>query len=258
MSAIYEVYLDVMAIQNLVSDLFSLIAVNLFLQRRCGILRILLFACVGTFFNCFLFAIFSWGKYLFCVHCVVQPAVLLLLFQTRQFSEFVKEYVVSYLAGFLLGGIQQVFLMELEREAGYEAAAVLGLVVFLAAILWCRRILKEKMRYCKAELYFAKQILPVRVLNDSGNFLHDPYSGKIVSLIDRELFVSWFQEKPAIRLVPYQSLGCEEGLVEVLTIDGMKIYGTREFYIEKPVIGLADRKLFDGKPYQIIVNIQEL
>ena len=258
MGAIYEVYLDVMAIQNLLSDVVSLAAVNLILQKRRSLLRILAFACFGTVLNCFLFVSVSWGWYLFCVHCLIHPAVLLLLFREKHIVEFAKEYVFSYLCNFLLGGIRQVFFMNLGRVAGYEAAGVFGIVLFVLGILWCRQMLRERLRYRKACLYFNGKMAEVRVLNDSGNLLHDVYSGKMVSLVGRELFMQKFQDIPPTRLVPYTSLGCEDGLLEVLSIDGMKIFGNQEIFIEKPVVGLADGKLFDGKPYQMIVNVQEL
>ena len=77
MGSIYEVYIDVLAVNNFLIDLAAFMAVNLFLRRRVRAYRILIGVILGTIGSCLAFLYFkNLAAYLLFVHFVLNPAHL--------------------------------------------------------------------------------------------------------------------------------------------------------------------------------------
>ena len=90
---------------------------------------------------------------------------------------------------------------------------------------------------------------------DSGNQLKDPYTGKGVHIISKQLMDQLKLEKALAVLVPYQALGNEDGMVTVYYVDEV-IIGTqkqRKSWKKCP-LGVTKENLFKGNKYEMILN----
>ena len=91
---------------------------------------------------------------------------------------------------------------------------------------------------------------------DSGNLLTDPFLGKPVQIIDKDTAKKIFGDvMPAVRLIPFRSLGNEGALLPVCNAQEMYIYLEKNKKVLCPVIlGIADNELLQGKEYDVILQ----
>ncbi len=259
MGAIYEVYIDVLAVNNFLADLAALLAVHLFRRRRVRAYRILSGALLASAASCVLFLVCqSPAAYLLTVHFLLNPAVLFYCFRQKSKHDFFSDLCIAYFAFLILGGAVEWLQTGVGGFFSYQMAIGIALVGLPASSLWLRRQFQSRTRYVEAELCQNGRRINVKALCDSGNLLTDPYEGKPVSMIDRKLYEEAFGAAQSVRLIPYESLGCRCGLLEAVTIEELNIAsanGTKSS--KRAVLGLADHALFQNKPYSMIINPQE-
>lgn len=259
MGGIYEVYIDVLAVNNFFADLAALLAVNIFRKRFVRAHRILAGAVLGTFGSCLMFAVSaSPAAYFLTVHFLLNPAVLLFTFKEKSKQDFFSDLCMSYFAFLLIGGVTEWLYAGGLGFFTYEAAIGMALLLLLLIALWLRIQLKNRVRYAEVKLSQDGKQIQLQALSDSGNLLTDPYTGKPVSMIDRQVYENVYGRPCGVRLIPYESLGCRHGLLEAVTIEELSyVYANRAVNMKKAVLGLADHALFEKKLYQMIINPQE-
>ncbi len=259
MGAIYEVYIDVLAVNNFLVDLAALFAVNLYRKRNMRSLRILAGALAGTFLNCAVFLMFRHpAAYLLVVHFLVNPVIVWFCFREKSKQDFFSDLCVSYFMFIIIGGTVEWLYAKGSGVFSYETALIMSFAVLCAAVLWLGRRMR-RARYIQAKARQNGVWITVRALSDSGNLLTDPYTGKKASMIDRSVYEAAYGAPSAVRLIPYESLGCRHGLLEAVTIEELCfVYEERTKAVQGAVLCLADHALFEKKPYQMIINPQEI
>ncbi len=256
---IYEVYIDVLAANNFFADLAALLAVNLFRRKYVRAHRILTGAVIGTVGSCLIFLICaSPAAYFLTVHFLVNPAVVLLTFGEKSKQDFFSDLCIGYFAFLLIGGITEWLYAGGMGFFTYEAAVTAALLLLLFLVLWLRKQLKNRIRYAQVRLKQNGKHIRLQALADSGNLLTDPYTGKPVCMIDRQVYETAYGRPENVRLIPYESLGCRHGLLEAVTIEQLSYaYGNKTGNVNRAVLGLTDHALFETKQYQMIINPQE-
>lgn len=260
MGSIYEVYIDVLAVNNFLIDLAAFVAVNLFLRRRARAHRILAGAVFGTIGSCLVFLyVRNPAAYLLCVHFLLNPAALYLSFRENNRKAFIEDLCVGYFAFLIIGGAIEWVYQGGRGAVSYGMAAAAAVGVLILSVLWVGRYIKNRNRYYEVSISNGKTTVRLRALSDSGNLLHDPYTGRPVSMIDQNVFKAAFGNPQAVRLIPYESLGCRHGLLQAVTIKELcYIYENEEKCVKQAVLGLAEHELFDKKTYEMIINPEEL
>ncbi|MCI8918523.1 MAG: sigma-E processing peptidase SpoIIGA [Eubacterium sp.] len=260
MGSIYEVYIDVLAVNNFLIDLAAFMAVNLFLRRRVRAYRILIGVILGTIGSCLAFLYFkNLAAYLLFVHFVLNPAALSLSFREKNRKAFIEDLLVGYFAFLIIGGAIEWIYKDGRGTIPYGTAAAAAVGMLILAVLWTRRYLKNRSRYYEAAVSSGSTTVRLYALADSGCLLHDPYTGRPVSMIDQKVFEASFGKPQAVRLIPYESLGCRHGLIQAVTVEELHyIYENKERCVKQAVLGLADHQLFEKKAYGMIINPQEL
>ena len=111
-----------------------------------------------------------------------------------------------------------------------------------------------------AELKKGERHIRLRAYWDSGNQLTDPYTGQEISILSGSVAEKFFtKEKDLVRFVPYRSLGEKDGLIAVTNVDEMTVFqGKRAVKIPHAAIGTADKMLFDGKEYEMLLNASSI
>jgi hypothetical protein len=99
--------------------------------------------------------------------------------------------------------------------------------------------------------------LSFKALYDSGNLLTEPISGKPVSIIEKtETLIDWMTNTPEkYKVIPYKSVGNENGVLEGMVIDQLVIQLDNEQVVEdNAVIALYDGKISKGGSFSMILN----
>lgn len=256
MDFIYGVYLDALFLTNFLMDMLVLYLIGIFLRRRMRLLRLSLAAAFASAAGIvLLLASLTPVPYMLFMHLVVNPLMILIAFRCVRLSDFIRNWLLCYLFTFLSGGVMQWVNRTIFR-GGHVGLSILitACIGVGSAFLWERRHAVARQLY-PVRLGYGAQAVELAAYYDTGNLMTDPYLGKPVSIASRTEIQKLMDEKPAVRMIPFSSVGQESGLMEAITVDILEIgEGRNKVCIEAAVIGLAEESLFCGKEYQMILN----
>ncbi len=238
----YEIYADIWFLTNFVMDSIALWTAG----KSAGTT-----AAMGLFF---LMHDYLWYQLL--VHLLVNPIMVWICYRSRVWKQFFSQWVLTYLSVILLGGILE-WSMTFLTEKKYFILCLLAALIFL----WtAERILTsfrgQKMVRYNLLLITREGNISVKGFFDTGNLLMDPLAGKPVHIIKKKILKEQIEKGKLLpRMIPFHSLGMENGLLEAVTIEGMYILKENQpLYLERPVLGLADENLFQDDGCEVILN----
>lgn len=253
----YELYADLWFVTNFTMDAAALWVAGRIMKQRMRIKWLLLASFIGTAVSICLFLLldhYTW--YQIIVHLLVNPMMVWICFQSREKKVFLCQWAITYLAVVLLGGLMQWSIFYLGEEKFFIICLV-GALLFLGLV---EKILgyfhRQKDTVFDLLLVTQEGNLTAKGFFDTGNLLIDPTVGRPVHIIKKEVLKEQLEkEMLLVRLIPFHSLGREHGLLEAVTIEGMYILKEgHPLYLERPVLGLAEEKLFQDDRYDVILN----
>lgn len=253
----YELYVDIWFLTNFSMDTIALWIAGRIMKQRVRIGRLLLAGFAGTAGSiCLFFFLCDYTWYQLGVHFLVNPAMVWLCYRSRKWKQFLGQWILTYLSVFLLGGIMEWGVADLSLGGNFWlclAGALLFLMLAVkAADFFCRR---SETVY-ELLLVTKEGNIPVTGFFDTGNLLMDPAVGKPVHIVKRDILKGQLEKgQLMVRLIPFHSLGEENGMLEAVTIEGMYILREGQpLYLERPVLGLARENLFQHERYDVILN----
>lgn len=261
MRRIYEVYLDIYFVENVIMDAQLLTLTLLLLKEKIVPWRVALAALAGGMGSVLVFlsgARFGAGYMLPVL--LLDAGMLLICIKgaLRRETMFRRLAMgIIYLHGMAFAYTR---LIECADRLGggsaahaASAAVIAGIVVFILAY----RRLVEQRRIYEVTLKEQGEHVELRALFDTGNLLTDPISGKPVSVIEEtETVRQWFEKYPQkYRVIPYRSIGKEHGILEGIVVDELIIRKEEEQVVKKEtVVALYKGKLSKDGTFQMILN----
>lgn len=145
------------------------------------------------------------------------------------------------------------------RLVGEKYAQILVSVVIAGIVLFilAYRKIAESRHIYEVTLTEEGENVVYKALFDTGNFLIDPISGKPVSVVEEtDITRKWVEMYPQkYKVIPYQSVGREHGVLEGIVVDELIIQKEREQVVKKgAVIALYKGKLSGDGTFQMILN----
>lgn len=172
----------------------------------------------------------------------------------------------------IAGGMLTLFLLTIGFGGVLEALLeLLPLPFWCAAVLsvFClqmieghrRRQAAEQQNFVQVQLTCGEKRVTLRALIDTGNHLTEPLTGHPVSIIEEKaagtLLEAGWEEKKGFYLIPYHSLGREQGWMQGVSLDQMIVgSGVEETVIEKPILAIYRGSVSAGHEYQMILHPQ--
>lgn len=227
------VYLDLVILLNIVVDFLLLISTNRLTGFPVGITRCLTGAVIGGVYSglCLLPGLVFLQKWYWCI--VVLAGITIVSFGWR-FST-VRRGALFVLLSMTLGGI----------TAGMDSVNMIPLILAgIAVVLLCTVGAADPLRgtkYVRAELIWKGERYDLTALVDTGNTLKDPISGSQVLVVNPQIASRLFQftqkqlcdpvatiqksSIPGLRLIPYRSVGCPNGMLLGVSMDSVLING---------------------------------
>ncbi len=201
---------------------------------------------------------------LFLFKVFISICMLLVSFGYKDLRYFLKNFIHLYLVSMLLGG----FMYFLNIELSYKndgliffhkglSINIIGMFILgpLILIFYFKENKNLKLNYNNyytCELFLTKQHkITINAFLDTGNKLKDPYSGKSIILLNKELFDE--SKKNAI-YVPFNTLN-SHGLLRCYKVDKLVIENR---IVRNFLVGISDKKIkLDGIDCIINLNILE-
>ena len=118
-------------------------------------------------------------------------------------------------------------------------------------------------KYNKAETVYNVEIIEqgkqieLKALYDTGNALREPFSGKPVSIVERESLknIELLKKPEKYKIIPFRSIGEEHGILKGMEVDEVIIEkeGAR-IVLHQQVIAFYDGRLSQDGSFQMILN----
>ena len=257
----YELYIDVFFMVNFMMDAIILLITKKITASDSSYMRLYLGAMAGAALTCLVLILpipFSWMK-LLLFHIPVSFTMIQIGLGTGVGREFLRKWICMYLAGFLVGGVFEFLKQYLRIGSLFFAIAVVSYYVVSGLVSFLECLFVQKERQCQVILSKDGHMEKVQALIDTGNCLRDSVTKKPVHIIDAEiagkLFSSDFLRK--VRYIPYHSIGKREGLMPLVSLDGMWILKKKKIWIEKPMVAISEEPISE-EYYKIILNPEGL
>ena len=279
----YVVYLDVFFFVNFFMDFIILrIYTHIFEPQTTGF-RCVAAGLTGSFLACISLLI-PYERVVFrLLYAYVFIAVILNLIVCRKktIKKIVKGVVIIYGITIFMGGAVNLlysytylgfFLKNYINilMAGpvniFRLITYTGVSYMMLTCIW-KIIMKNKRKYEYVDvvLKLNDKSICLKGLIDTGNSLKDPYTGarvhvvqagRLNKIISREQMVSLHY-----RLVPFNSLGNSNGIIEVINMDSMTVEKkdsmgniVAEYTENNPAVGLYSGKFTKTDEYEILLG----
>lgn len=180
------------------------------------------------------------------------------LFRPKTRKYFGKLLICSYVTIFILGGA----MIGIESIGGrtymhpISWGVMVVLLVFLIEMIFLRIKVKSDIYQVILTIAGSKQCF-VTALSDSGNGLEEPISRTPVSIVEEKVIRAYKDGLKAdkFRIVPFHSIGKEQGVLEAYFIEKMEIIKEGENrVILNPMIAITKDGISTGGNYQMILH----
>lgn len=245
-----KIYIDVLWMRMFLVELYVCIFVNLWMKQERSVLRILWMTALAVSAEVLLFAAAGYGTAFTLGSLLFRALLLYALFLPKRKGVFFRLFLWSMAATVAAGGILMVCQERLPRRYWFAAGISLCALAILVSVLLEERREQHDKRLHRIVLLHNGKSLELWGLYDTGNRLMDPYVHAPVSILAESAARELDLEPERCRLIPFSSVGAQDGLLPVWTIDGVEWTGGRW---EHAVIGVTRDALFEKKDYQLIL-----
>ena len=114
----------------------------------------------------------------------------------------------------------------------------------------------RKQNLFRVELKGSKGAMVLTALLDTGNGLKEPISQRPVCLLEEGLLQNVLEKSEAMfRVVPYRSVGCEQGILYAYIVPQMVIrYGEADLVVKDVLCAEVPHKLSSKQQYEVILH----
>ena len=258
---IYEVYIDIFLAQNVLMNLQLLFLTQLLLKEKVLFVRLLAASLAGGIGAVLILVLgVDYGVCYILLVLGLDTAMILLCIQHPwkrriSYQKLVMGIIDLYGMVFAYGKLMECA----GRLVGERLAQILvtGVIIGIVMFILAYRRWAEARQIYNVTLTEEGENAVYKALFDTGNFLTDPVSGKPVSVIEEtEATRKWLEKYPhKYKIIPYQSVGKEHGLLEGIVVDELIIQKEKEQVVKKgAVVALYRGKLSKDGQFQMILN----
>lgn len=185
------------------------------------------------------------------------------------FKGLLKGMIVMLSVACLTGGVMHMVvyytyavwivrnILVTDGQLVFAGGVSVVVVILLSNML---RMHRRDISIYKVTVVIGDEKIMLQGIIDTGNQLVDVYAGKPVNVMDKSYFEGVLYQindygRLKYHIIPYTTIGNNEGMIEVITSDCMYISNSNETKAYKgALIGLSDRKVSQNGEYQALIN----
>ena len=289
------IYLDIIFVENILMNYIILFAtlVILKVKNKWQQIRLLLSGIIGS-----VYAIIVYLNILPIYSGIIAKAILSIVmvyvaFNPQSIKQLFKQLLIFYLISFIFGGCTFALIYFIRPEnvqmrngvfvGMYPIkvaiiGGVIGFIITQIAFKINKNKLNTKNTIFDIQIYYEDKTINIKALLDSGNMLKDPVSEIPVIIIEKEIMykiipknILDYIEKimkgdydiqnyiSKIRMVPFMSIGKENGMLVGIRLDKIKIQ-TEDIDVERKdvIAGIYDKKITKDNKYNALIGLNLL
>lgn len=282
----YVIYMDVLFLINFIMDTIVFWIVSMLVNEPIKVRKIIVGGLLGAVLYCMLILVPFLQYVPYSIYSFFIPIIpILYIFRPIHIKQLLKYYFLSMLIAALLGGITfSLWYMsgndsrtigELNILMLIGIGVVIGFTFYISFYSIRKRFILPVFEY-KIKLINKNKEATIKALLDTGNCLYTPITHRPVIVVEydkvKELFtkkeqelyesfsdnlleLAQMEEHTMKHLIPFNSMGCEAGMILGVEIDEMileKMSLQRHFY--KCIIGIVQMPLFNDHSYKALLH----
>lgn len=270
----YEVYVDKLFLMNLFFDSLMLLAVRQILKLKTSSFRIAVAGGIGSLGLCSVFILpfqNAWSRFLY-LGIIIFPLMLFIAFCKNSWKKQIQAGMVFIGVSVLSGKIIEYIVGVIYAGFSIKMNGVLIVIAGVMSIYFIKLIRKiyielreEESKYYTVLIKYREKEILVEALYDTGNLLKDPFTGKYVHIIDKNITENLLgdtgkvsMKEHEIHLIPYRTI-TKSGMLPVFTITEMLVSnGREEICLKRPILGISSGEISSQENYHMILNAGEL
>lgn len=285
------IYLDVVFLENILLNYIIIFATAIISKSRISYFRILISSLIGCIFVIINYVFgFSQNTNL-VLKLLLSILMVLIAFKERKLKIILKQLVFFYLVSFTFGGItfMLIFLVS-PSEIVFEynhftgtypvkmtlIGGCVGLVIITIISKMIRNKMTAKEMLCEIEIFYSGRNKKIKSMIDSGNLLKEPISKSDVIIVEKDSLTNIVSENILnnistivkgewldsdnihsykLKVIPFSSLGNDNGILIGFKPDYIKIYGDIELVRDDILIGIYDGKLSKNNLFTSLIGL---
>lgn len=288
------IYLDIVLFENIFLNFIIILSTAIISKSKVKIFRILISSLIGGIFAILNYIInFNWITGII-LKIIISIIMIRIAFPNCNLKKLLKQLIFFYLVSFTFGGIafmllffinpQNIIIHENHLVGIYplEVASISGIVgfgIFFIISKFIKNTLNKKTILCNLEIFYNGNVKKIKAMLDTGNLLKEPISKTDVVIVEKESLRSIISEdildnistilegrllesqnvhSYKLKLIPFSSLGNDNGLLIGFKPDYIKIYSEEEYFRKDVLIGIYDGKLSKGNLYTSLIGLDIL
>lgn len=293
------IYLDVVFFENVCMNYIILFATGYIMKIRMKQIRIILSSILGSVYAVLMYIQNTVLYSNVITKILLSVIMILIAFYPKKIKLLFKELVLFYLISFVFGGCAFALLYFVKpqnvliRNGVYVGRypiqiALLGGIVGFVITQMAFKLVKNKMSkkdmFADLYIFWNDKTVKLRALVDTGNMLKDPisrlpvivveksklytifpkeildYSNDIINgNLPKEIFLREQEVISKFRMIPFSSLGKQNGLLLGIKVEKVKIcFAEVEELIDGVIIGIYDKTLTKNNEYTALVGLDIL
>lgn len=288
------IYIDVVILENLAINYIILIATALIGKYEIRYFRNILASTLGGIYAILNYIkTFSIIQNLI-FKIAVSILMIIITFGVKDLKLLVKQLIIFYLVSFTFGGAAFMLLFFLKPEdiifrnghliGTYPIKiAILGGIVGFSIIAMLSNIIRDRRKIksmlCDMEIFYKERKIKLKTMIDTGNLLKDPITQTDVIIVEKAslkglledeildhiediLNGKWLEDSRIhnykFKLIPFSSLGNENGLIIGFKPEYIKIYDETEKIIKNVIVGIYPGRLSKTNLYTSLIGLNIL
>lgn len=269
---IYEFYLDIYFLENLITNYTVLRMIAALEKRRCIRIRCAIIAVCGSLAMCLMMISGIYKvRWMSAVYCMVTEAAMTAACSWNGWKKLMYRAVIFRLLSLLAEGSWQILRDYFRMPFPYSMAA--GILLPFFALLRIQKKHQREQFYYPVVIKLHGKEKQIMALWDSGNHLSQPITGRPVHIIEIEALRPLLTVKEAeelqqlleletvecpsgmFSLIPYQSIGKKHGVLPVLQLDAVEVKKEKETVDTSEVLAAVSRQAVSHTgEYQMILH----
>lgn len=293
------IYLDIILCENLLMNYIILFATYVIIKPKTKHpqIRMILSSLLGSIYAIIIYLNILSIYTNLLAKITLSVVMVYIAFAPPNVKQLLKQILIFYLVSFIFGGCTFALIYFLKPENvemkngvfvgmyPIRVGLIAGVIAFIItqiAFKINKSKLNNKNTFIEIELYNKNKMTKARALLDSGNMLKEPISQKPVIVVEKTTLSKIIPEEvldyiekivggddqernemqeylSKIRMVPFMSLGKENGMLIGIRLDKIKI-NTEDIRLEKEniIAGIYEKKLTKDNKYNALIGLNLL
>lgn len=290
------VYIDIVLFENILLNYIILLATAIISKSKINSFKILLASMIGGIYAILNYIAEITTIVNIIIKVVMSIIIVMIAFDNKKLKSIVKQTIFFYLVSFTFGGITFMLLFFINPEnivikenhlvGTYPLKVVIwGGVIGFIIISIVSKIIKDRMNkkalICDLEIFYKGNIKKVKTMIDTGNLLKEPITQTDVIIVEKDslkeivekdildnldniLKGKWLEKQNCkiheyhFKVIPFMSLGNENGMLIGFKPDYIKIYDEEENVRTNIIIAIYDGKLSKTNLYTSLIGLDVL